>query len=67
MRMDDEDLERPSIPIWFRLVVVLLAIIGAFTVVRWILGPVLVLVKLAALIAFIALVVVAARAFTKRR
>lgn len=65
--MDDEDLERPSIPIWFRLVVVLLAIIGAFTVVRWILGPVLVLVKLAALIAFIALVVVAARAFTKRR
>lgn len=60
---DEEDIERPTIPVWFRLAVGVLAVIGAITVVRWLFGALAGLVKLAIVVALIALVVIAARSF----
>lgn len=64
--MDDE-LERPTLPIWIWLIVALLAVIGAITVVGWVFGALMGIVKLAVVVVFIALVIAAARSFTRRR
>ncbi len=63
----DDELERPTLPIWIWLIVALLAVIGAITVVGWVFGALMGIVKLAVVVVFIALVIAAARSFTRRR
>lgn len=65
--MDDDDLERPTMPIWIWLIVALLSIIGAFTVLGWALGALFGVIRLVVAGAFILLVIVAARSFTRRK
>ncbi len=63
---DDPDLERPTIPLWVKVVVCALAVIGLLTIVRWIVSFVLGVVWVIAVIAVLVAAAYALRAAAKR-
>jgi membrane protein required for beta-lactamase induction len=63
--MPDEDLERPSlVPLWLTIIVIALALFGAFALVSWVVNFAFGIAKLLLLVV---LVVAAVRAVTRRR
>jgi membrane protein required for beta-lactamase induction len=66
--MPDEDLERPSlVPLWLTIIVIALALFGAFALVSWVVNFAFGIAKLLLLVVLVVLVVAAVRAVTRRR
>jgi hypothetical protein len=61
-----EDIERPHFPFWISLLVVVLLVIGAITVVGWVLSAVWGLIKLAIIVAIVAAAWMAVRSMSRR-
>ena len=66
MADEQDDLERPTIPLWIKVVVCALAIIGAITIVKWIVSFVLGVVWFLAIIAVLIAAAYVLRAASRR-
>lgn len=64
--MDDDDLEAPGMPIWWRLVVGLLAVIGLFSVIHWVFSALAGIIRLGITIAIIVVAIAGVRALISR-
>jgi hypothetical protein len=62
-----EELERPTISLWLWLVVGGLAVLGAFTILGWLLRAVFGLLRLALLVGVVAVAYLAVRGLFSRR
>ncbi len=64
---DDPNLERPTIPLWVKVVVCALAVIGLLTIVKWIVSFVLGVVWVLAIIAVLVAAAYVLRSASRRK
>ena len=63
---EEGDLERPTIPLWIKVVVCALAVIGLLTIIKWVVSAVLGLLWIVVIIGLIVAAAYLLRAASKR-